>query len=46
MLTINLLQALPRTRLWDRLAAEGRIVDDERLESNVTFLQSWRSGQS
>ncbi len=41
MLTINLLQALPRTRLWDRLAAEGRIVDDERLESNVTFLQSY-----
>jgi radical SAM superfamily enzyme YgiQ (UPF0313 family) len=41
MLTINLLQALPRTRLWDRLAAEGRIVDDERLESNVTFLRSY-----
>jgi hypothetical protein len=27
--------------LWDRLAAEGRIVDDDRLESNVTFLRSY-----
>jgi radical SAM superfamily enzyme YgiQ (UPF0313 family) len=41
MLTINLLQALPRTRLWDRLAAEGRIVDDERLESNVVFVRPY-----
>jgi hopanoid C-2 methylase len=38
VLTINLLQALPRTRLWDRLKAEGRLVEqDEGLESNVMF---------
>jgi len=37
MLTINLLQALPRTALYDRLAREHRIVEDERLESNVLF---------
>jgi hypothetical protein len=42
LLTINLLQALPRTRLWDRLAAEGRIVDDEDLESNVAFRLPYR----
>ena len=38
LLTINLLQALPRTKLWDRLAREGRLVDDDGLESNVAFL--------
>ena len=38
MLTINLLQALPRTPLWDRLAASGRLVDDPHRESNVDFL--------
>jgi hopanoid C-2 methylase len=37
MLTINLLQALPRTPLWDRLAREGRLENDENLESNVRF---------
>ena len=37
MLTINLLQALPRTPLWDRLAAEGRLNDDQSRESNVEF---------
>ncbi len=38
MLTINLLQALPRTPLWRRLEAEGRIVADDRdRESNVEF---------
>jgi len=37
LLTINLLQALPRTRLWDRLAAQDRIDEDERRESNVVF---------
>ena len=35
MLTINLLQALPRTPLWDRMAAEGRLVEDSERESNV-----------
>lgn len=37
LLTINLLQALPRTPLWDRLEREGRLVDDEGRESNVDF---------
>jgi radical SAM superfamily enzyme YgiQ (UPF0313 family) len=50
LLTINLLQALPRTRLWDRLAAEHRISEDEALESNVVFrrpyaqiVEGWRA---
>jgi hopanoid C-2 methylase len=38
MLTVNLLQALPKTPLWDRLAAAGRILDDPARESNVRFL--------
>ncbi|MBV9993998.1 MAG: B12-binding domain-containing radical SAM protein [Caulobacteraceae bacterium] len=38
MLTINLLQALPKTPLWERLARAGRLVDDESRESNVKFL--------
>jgi radical SAM superfamily enzyme YgiQ (UPF0313 family) len=37
MLTINLLQALPRTPLFERLQAEGRLVEDEARESNVAF---------
>ena len=46
VLTINLLQALPRTPLYRRLQAEGRLIDDEivsgtngmpPLESNVDF---------
>jgi len=37
MLTINLLQALPRTPLWDRLASEGRLNEDQSRESNVEF---------
>ncbi len=38
MLTINLLEALPRTPLWDRLEREGRIDSEEGRESNVRFL--------
>ena len=38
MLTINILYALPKTPLWDRLSAEGRLVDDRGRESNVAFL--------
>jgi radical SAM superfamily enzyme YgiQ (UPF0313 family) len=38
VLTFNLLQALPRTKLWDRLAREGRLIDDDSRESNVQFL--------
>ena len=49
MLTMNLLQALPKTALWDRLAKDGRLVEDGERESNVRFLRpyeevvaSWR----
>ncbi len=42
ILTINLLQALPKTPLWDRLKREGRIIaDDTGLESNVRFLRPY-----
>lgn len=42
VLTINLLQALPRTPLWDRLKRDGRLVDDDAgLESNVRFLRPY-----
>ncbi len=41
MLTINLLQALPKTPLWDRLKLAGRLVDDPTLESNVRFLRPY-----
>jgi hypothetical protein len=37
MLTINILYALPRTPLWDRLAAEDRILAQGGRESNVVF---------
>jgi radical SAM superfamily enzyme YgiQ (UPF0313 family) len=51
MATINLLQALPRTPLWDRLAKEGRLrQEDLDAESNVSFklpyddvLSMWRT---
>jgi hypothetical protein len=46
---MNLLQALPKTPLWDRLAKAGRLISDPNLESNVRFLRphdevlaSWR----
>ena len=50
LLTINLLQALPKTPLWDRLAREGRLLDDDDgRDFNVEFLlpydqvvSSWR----
>jgi radical SAM superfamily enzyme YgiQ (UPF0313 family) len=38
MLTINLLQALPQTPLWDRLKRSGRLIEDDDRESNVDFL--------
>jgi radical SAM superfamily enzyme YgiQ (UPF0313 family) len=41
MLTINLLYALPKTPLWERLEKEGRIVEDEHRESNIQFLMSY-----
>src|SRR5438105_9589528 len=44
LLTINLLQALPKTPLWDRLEKEGRLIRDEVAEgrdSNVDFLMPY-----
>ncbi|GAB4207015.1 MAG: B12-binding domain-containing radical SAM protein [Coleofasciculaceae cyanobacterium] len=41
MLTINLLHALPRTPLWRRLEQEGRLVFDEKRDSNVEFLMPY-----
>ena len=41
MLTINLLQALPKTPLWNRLARDGRLVQDSSRESNVRFLRPY-----
>jgi radical SAM superfamily enzyme YgiQ (UPF0313 family) len=49
LLTINLLQALPKTPLWDRLEREAGCPDDDGRDSNVDFLlpydevvESWR----
>jgi radical SAM superfamily enzyme YgiQ (UPF0313 family) len=49
ILTINILYALPKTPLWRRLAAEGRLVAETGRESNVAFklpyetvLAMWR----
>ena len=41
ILTMNLLQALPKTPLWDRLAKDDRIDHDPQLESNVRFLRPY-----
>jgi radical SAM superfamily enzyme YgiQ (UPF0313 family) len=38
MLTINLLQALPKTPLWDRLQRAGRLIENTDRDSNVDFL--------
>ena len=38
MLTINVLHALPKTPLWRRLEAAGRLVKSAGRESNVDFL--------
>src|SRR5262249_16070963 len=40
-LTINLLQALPKTPLWDRLKRDGRLEENAQLESNVRFLRPY-----
>jgi hopanoid C-2 methylase len=41
VLTINLLQALPRTPLWERLSREDRLVSAAGRESNVRFLRPY-----
>jgi radical SAM superfamily enzyme YgiQ (UPF0313 family) len=43
VLTINLLYALPKTPLWRRLAAEGRILPDADQESNVVFKRPYEA---
>ena len=50
LLTINLLQALPKTPLWDRLKLENRLIEDEGRDSNVDFrlpyedvITTWRA---
>jgi hopanoid C-2 methylase len=40
-LTINLLQALPKTALWDRLQRSNRLNEDASRESNVVFLRPY-----
>jgi radical SAM superfamily enzyme YgiQ (UPF0313 family) len=41
VLTINLLQALPKTPLWDRLDRANRLDHDAARESNVRFLRPY-----
>ena len=41
VLTINLLQALPKTPLWDRLVRENRLDHDPARDSNVVFLRPY-----
>ena len=41
VLTINLLQALPKTPLWDRLAAADRLSASPDRDSNVVFLRPY-----
>ena len=43
MLTINLLQALPRTPLWNRLERSGRLIHDDNRDSNVDFLLPYQN---
>ncbi|MCC7348559.1 MAG: DUF4070 domain-containing protein, partial [Variibacter sp.] len=42
ILTINLLQALPKTPLWERLRRQGRLLPEEAgRDSNVRFLRPY-----
>ena len=41
VLTINLLQALPKTPLWERLSAAGRLIRDGTCDSNVVFVRPY-----
>jgi radical SAM superfamily enzyme YgiQ (UPF0313 family) len=43
MLTINILHALPKTPLWRRLEAAGRLVKGNDRESNVEFLLPYQT---
>ena len=44
IVTINLLQALPRTPLWDRLQGERRLVEDDGREFECGFPPTLRDG--
>ena len=39
--TLNILYALPKTPLYNRLEKAGRIVSDEGRDSNVKFLRPY-----
>lgn len=39
LMTVNLLYALPKTPLYDRLRLQNRIVDDPGRDSNIAFLE-------
>ncbi len=43
LLTINLLQALPKTPLWDRLQAAGRLDLSGERDSNVVFARPYEA---
>jgi radical SAM superfamily enzyme YgiQ (UPF0313 family) len=43
VLTINILYALPKTPLWRRLEADGRLLPDGVRESNVVFLMPYET---
>jgi radical SAM superfamily enzyme YgiQ (UPF0313 family) len=40
LMTVNLLYALPKTPLYERLQREGRILSDPQGDSNIAFLES------
>jgi len=40
LMTVNLLYALPKTPLFERLKREGRILSDPEGDSNIAFLES------
>lgn len=41
ILTVNILYALPKTALYDRLEKAGRLVPDEGRDSNIQFLRPY-----
>jgi len=41
--TVNILYALPKTALYDRLSAANRLVDDTNRDSNIEFLMPYET---
>jgi hopanoid C-2 methylase len=39
LMTVNLLYALPKTPLYERLSREGRILQDPEADLNISFLE-------